>query len=203
LLPQWAEAEVMDNTSVMWLIVAVLAVAIVVIAVIASRRRSQARSAQLQHQFGPEYDRALEQHGGAARAERELEARARRVDRIQIHELGSSDRVRFSSKWTAIQAQFVDDPAVAVAGASELINEVMRARGYPTENFDQRVADLSVDHPLVVQHYRAARSLAESNRGGQTNTEELRQAMVHYRFLFSDLLQEPHAAHGELRQSHA
>jgi hypothetical protein len=193
----------MDNTSVMWLIVAVLAVAIVVIAVIASRRRSQARSAQLQHQFGPEYDRALEQHGSAVRAERELEARARRVDRIQIHELSSSDRVRFSSKWTAIQAQFVDDPAVAVAGASELINEVMRARGYPTENFDQRVADLSVDHPLVVQHYRAARSLAESNRGGQTNTEELRQAMVHYRFLFSDLLQEPQAAHGELRQSHA
>jgi hypothetical protein len=187
----------------MWLIVAVLAVAIVGIALIASRRRSQARSARLHQQFGPEYDRALEQHGSAARAERELEARARRVDRIQIHELGNADRVRFANKWTGIQAQFVDDPAVAVAGASELINEVMRARGYPTENFDQRVADLSVDHPLVVQHYRAARSLADSSRAGQINTEELRQAMVHYRFLFSDLLQEPRAARGELRESHA
>jgi hypothetical protein len=193
----------MNNTSVMWLVVAILAVAIVVIAVIASRRRSKARSEQLQHQFGPEYDRALEQHGSAARAERELAARAKRVDGIQIRALGSSDRVRFSSKWTAIQAQFVDDPGVAVSGASELINEVMRARGYPTENFDQRVADLSVDHPLVVQHYRAARSLAESSRGGQTNTEELRQAMVHYRFLFSDLLHEAEAVQGELRQSHA
>jgi hypothetical protein len=193
----------MDNTSVMWIIAAAAAVAIVIAAVIGSRRRARARRAQLQQQFGPEYDRAVEEHGSATRAERELANRARRVEHFHFHELSAADRARFASSWTGIQAHFVDDPAVAVADANELINEVMRARGYPTEDFEQRAADLSVEHPAVVQHYRAARALSDSSHAGQINTEELRQAVVHYRFLFTDLLQEPEPLRKGLHNAHA
>ena len=192
----------MDNQTLTWVIVALAAVAVVVIAVIASQRRARRRSAELREHFGPEYDRAVAEHGNAARAERELAARAQRVDRIQIRELNVADRERFQRTWTEIQARFVDDPALAVSEANELINRAMRARGYPTEDFEQRVADLSVDHPLVVQHYRAARALAVTHGGAQINTEDLRQAMVHYRFLFSDLLQDP-APLRSMRESHA
>jgi len=192
----------MDNSTLVWVVVALAIVAIVIIAVVASRHRARARRAELQHKFGPEYDRAVEEYG-ADRADRELLSRARRVDHFQSRELSAADRARFLTSWTNIQAQFVDDPSVAVAGADELINEVMRARGYPTENFEQRLADLTVEHAGVVQHYRAAKSLADSNRHGQVNTEELRQAVVHYRFLFADLLQEPNAATAALRQAHA
>ena len=179
----------MDNTTVIWITVAALAVASVIVALIVSRRHARLRSLELQRHFGPEYDRAVEAHGSAARAERELQARARRVDGIKFRELSAPDRARFSADWTRIQARFVDDPALAVSEADELINQVMRARGYPTEHFEQRVADLSVDHPDVVQHYRAARTLVAAS-SGQINTEDLRQAVVHYRFLFSALLDE-------------
>ena len=192
----------MDDTTLTWVIVALAAVAIAVIAVIATRRRSQRRSAELRQHFGPEYDRAVAEHGNAGRAERELAARARRVERIEIRELNVADRARYQRTWTEIQARFVDDPALAVSEANELINRVMQARGYPTEHFEQRVADLSVDHPLVVQHYRAARALAAASGGTQINTEDLRQAMVHYRFLFADLLQDPPSLRG-MRESHA
>jgi len=180
----------MDSTSVMWLVVASTAVAILIAAVIGSRRRARARSAELRWQFGPEYDRAVDELGSASLAERALAKRARRVEHFHFHELSAADRARFSSSWTGVQAQFVDDPAVAVANANELINEVMRARGYPNEDFEQRVADLSVEHPSVVQHYRAAHALSGSTHTGANNTEDLRQAVVHYRFLFTDLLQE-------------
>lgn len=181
----------MDNTTTLWIIVALVAVAFFAIVALLSRRHSRQRSAELQRQFGPEYDRAVEDLGSQARAERELAARARRVEHFSSRELSTADRARFGSAWTRIQAQFVDDPALAVSSAGELINEVMRARGYPTDNFEQRVSDLSVEHPAVVQHYRAAQALYEGNRRGQSNTEELRQAVVHYRFLFADLLQPP------------
>ncbi len=181
----------MDNTTTLWIIVALVAVAVIAIGAIWSRRRARERSAELQSQFGPEYDRAVVELGSQAKAERELAARARRVERFQSRELSVADRSRFGAAWNRIQAQFVDDPALAVSSAGELINEVMRARGYPTDDFEQRVSDLTVDHPSVVQHYRAAQALFESNRRGQSNTEELRQAVVHYRFLFADLLQAP------------
>jgi hypothetical protein len=193
----------MDNATLTWVIVAAVAVAIVITAIIGSRRRSRMRTAELQRQFGPEYDRAVQELGSQARAERELAARSRRVEHFRFQELNAADRARFAAIWTRIQAQFVDDPAVAVASAHELINEVMRARGYPTEDFEQRVADLSVEHPIVVQHYRAARALAASNRNGQVSTEELRQAVVHYRVLFADLLREPSTANREPRAAHA
>jgi hypothetical protein len=193
----------MDNTSVIWIVVALAAVAILIAAVVGSRRRARARSAELQQQFGPEYDRAVEEHGSAARAERALASRARRVEHFHFHELSAADRGRFAASWTRVQAQFVDDPAVAVSNASELINEVMRACGYPTEDFEQRAADLSVEHPAVVQHYRAARALSASTHAGQINTEDLRQAVVHYRFLFTDLLQEPAPLRPALGNAHA
>lgn len=157
----------------------------------------------MQRQFGPEYDRAVLQLGSAAHAERELAARARRVEHFRFKELNAAERARFAANWTRIQAQFVEDPALAVTNADELISEVMRARGYPTEDFAQRVADLSVEHPTVVQHYRAARALSESSRTGQINTEELRQAVVHYHVLFADLLQEPNPTSSRMEGAHA
>lgn len=181
----------MDNEwMIPWIILAAIGLAIVLTVAIASRRRSRARSRELQRRFGPEYDRAV-QELGPRRAERELAARARRVEHFQFRELSTGDRGRFASSWSRIQLQFVDDPALAVTNANELIKEVMRARGYPTQDFEQRAADLSVEHPAVVQHYRAAKSLADSNRAGQASTEELRQAVVHYRVLFNELLEPP------------
>ena len=192
-------------TDTTWLLVgvALAAVALVIAASVFSARRNRVRSAQLQERFGPEYDRAVQEHGDRARAERELHRRERRVDKIEFRELSDGDRSRFSEHWSRIQEQFVDDPRSAVARASALIKEVMRARGYPADGFEQRAADLSVDHPEVVQHYRAARALAESSRQQGMNTEELRQALVHYRALFADLLQPPNAPPHSMREVHA
>lgn len=193
----------MTNTAMLWILVALAAVAVVIVAAVASRRRAQMRSAALRLRFGPEYDRAIEEYGSATRAERELAARTHRGERIEFRELSDADRARFTAAWSRIQGQFVDDPSGGVIGANDLIKEVMHTRGYPVDDFDQRVADLSVEHPAVVQHYRAARALAESNRRGQINTEELRQAVVHYRALFADLLQESGSLPRPLRELHA
>jgi hypothetical protein len=193
----------MDNTTTLIIIAAAAVVALVIIGALVAHRRARLRSAELQDQFGPEYDRAVEQLGSSQAADRELQARARRVQEFHFHELNAADRARFSSRWEHIQARFVDDPALAVSAANELIKEVMRARGYPTEDFEQRVADLSVDHPAVVQHYRAAHVLSQSTGSGQVNTEELRQAVVHYRVLFADLLEEPGLDERGLRRAHA
>jgi hypothetical protein len=193
----------MTNTNILWIVLALLAVAAVILAAVASRRRARERSVELRQRFGPEYDRAVQEFGSPARAERELAARTRRVEHIRFREMSGADRARFASAWSLIQAQFVDDPAAAVAGANELIKEVMLARGYPSDDFEHRVADLSVDHADVIQHYRAARALSESSRKGQVNTEELRQAVVHYRALFADLLQETGSPARALREAHA
>ncbi len=191
------------NTALQWTIVALIAVAILIVAAIVSRRRALVRSAQLRQRFGPEYDRALEEYGTADRAERELASRARRVGHLHFRPLTPADRARFEATWTQLQTQFVDDPASTVMSANELIKEVMRARGYPIDDFDQRVADLSVDHATVVQHYRAARALSESSRRGQAQTEDLRQAVVHFRALFADLLRDTETAPASLREVHA
>lgn len=191
----------MDESTTVWLLVGLGIVALVIILVVASRHRARVRRAELRSKFGPEYDRAVEEYG-PARADRELASREQRVGKFQARELSAADRARFLSSWASIQQQFVDDPGVAVTGANELINQLMRALGYPTEHFEQRVADLSVDHAAVVQHYRAAKALADANRNGQVNTEELRQAVVHYRVLFADLLHEP-KTEPDLRRAHA
>jgi hypothetical protein len=153
-------------------------------------QRARARTVQLKQHFGPEYERAVEALGSTESAERELEQRARRVRHFKFTELGVRERGRFAATWNDIQAKFATDPVVAVTATNELINEVMRARGYPTLSFEQRVADLSVEHPLVVQHYRAAHELARSVYNGVADTELLRQSLVHYRMLFTELLRE-------------
>jgi hypothetical protein len=191
----------MDESTTVWALIGLAIVALVIGIAVASRHRARRRRDELRSKFGPEYDRAVEEYG-PGQADRELVSRERRVEKFQARELSAADRARFLANWASVQQQFVDDPGVAVTGADELINQLMRALGYPTEHFEQRVADLSVDHAAVVQHYRAAKALADANRNGQVNTEDLRQAVVHYRVLFADLLHEP-KAEPDLRRAHA
>jgi hypothetical protein len=150
------------------------------------RRRSEA----LQARYGSEYDRAVHQVGDKRRAESELLKRQERVEHLEIRALAAEERGRFVEQWRAVQARFVDDPKGAVGDADRLVEEVMKARGYPVADFDQRAADLSVHHPSVVANYRAARDIAARHRRGEASTEDLRQAMVHYRELFADLLED-------------
>jgi hypothetical protein len=174
----------------------VIAIAVFVVAVVAAlliwrtRTRSVSRES-LRAEFGSEYDRAITEYGSEARARRALLARKRRVSRYPLHPLYAGEMERFTTEWTEIQRQFVDDPVGAVSRAHESVKRLMTARGYPMEDFDKRIEDLSVGHARVVDHYRAARTLYTQNQGGQWNTEELRQAMVHYRVLFNELLQPP------------
>jgi hypothetical protein len=196
----------MNDAERLWTVIALAAVAVVIIGLVAAmmRRRTLARHAELERRFGPEYDRAVDELGSPARADRELARRAERVQHFHFNDLDAADRSRFMNTWNRVQAQFVDDPVVAVTSANELINEVMRARGYPVEHYEQRVADLSVEHPTVVQHYRAAHELSRSVHNGTVDTEQLRQALVHYRMLFADLLQEgTRRPEPELRRVHA
>jgi hypothetical protein len=173
----------MDNTGVL-VIVAILALLALGIAAFARRRRSDA----LRHRFGPEYDHAVERTGDRARAEAELAAREKRVAKLELRELPEPERVRFAESWRDVQARFVDNPGMAVRDADRLVKELMQAKGYPMGDFEQRAADISVDHPQVVTNYRAARAIAHANEQGQASTDHLREAMVHYRALFEELL---------------
>lgn len=196
----------MNDTEKLYIVIALLALVTVIAVIAIARHRARVRSVQLHQRFGPEYDRAVEDLGSPARAERELAARAKRVEHFRFRDLSSADRTRFAARWNEIQQGFVNDPAVAVTSANELINEVMRARGYPTLSFEQRVADLSVEHAAVVQHYRAAHELARSVHNGTIDTELLRQSLVHYRMLFTELLQEDRVVSAPpppLRNAHA
>lgn len=171
-------------------VVGLLAVVVGALALRARRTRHE-RALSLKRELGPEYDRAVEELGGPRRAERELLARKRRVESFRIRSLSASEHTQFTAGWNEIQTTFVDSPMLAVERAHVLVKQLMMARGYPVVDFDQRVKDLSVTHPIVAQHYRAARALHQQNRSGEWDTEELRQAMVHYRALFADLLQRP------------
>jgi hypothetical protein len=174
------------NTQLMYVIIAI-AIAIIVAALVIVRNR---RSQQLRSRFGPEYERTVREKGNVRKAEATLQARATRVERLHIRPLMPEDATRFSDEWRRVQAQFVDDPANAVIQADRLVGEVMTARGYPVGDFEQRVEDISVDHSNVVMNYRAAREIAERHSRRSASTEDLRQALVHYRALFADLLQE-------------
>lgn len=179
----------MSSQDLLYILLGAAIVAVVALAGFALWRNSQQRRRhELKERFGPEYDRMLEQHGNPERAERELEARAQRVRKLPIKALSDGERSSFSEAWRQTQERFVDTPSIAVRSAHDLVQQVMRARGYPVDDFDQRIADLSVDHASVVEHYRAAHELHEANRQGRDDTEELRQAMVHYRVLFGELL---------------
>ncbi|HVI06990.1 MAG TPA: hypothetical protein VND65_01725 [Candidatus Binatia bacterium] len=168
-------------------IVVVVVVVIAVIAFLASRKR---RSQRLREHFGPEYDRVLKQEGDARKAEGVLQFREKRREKLKIIPLTAADRLSYSTRWNDVQARFVDDPKGAVTVADALVTEVLQKRGYPIGEFEQRAADISVDYPQVVDHYRAAHDIATRHSAGRSSTEDLRQAMVHYRALFQELLEE-------------
>jgi hypothetical protein len=146
------------------------------------------RRVNLRERFGPEYERTV-QAVGPARADAVLGERAERVSRFNLHTLTQDQADAFAREWRRIQSRFVDDPAGAVAEADQLVTQVMTARGYPLEEFERRADDLSVDHPVVVQNYRTARTLALRRQRGEASTEEMRQAVVNYRALFDELLE--------------
>ncbi len=175
-MPTWA-----------WVIVVVIAAAIVAAIAWALYRKRQ--SEQLQERFGPEYERAVAERGARSEAETELREREKRREKLEIRPLERAARDRHLESWRRVQARFVDEPGPAVREADALVMEVMRERGYPMDDFDQRAADISVDHPDVVENYRAAHRISLANERDEASTEDLRQAMVHYRALFQELLE--------------
>lgn len=174
----------MVATILVLVVVAVLLIAAV--GFLAARKR---RTTALRGRFGPEYDRVLREVGDRGRAERLLGGRAQRVEHLPLRPLSAVDAARFGAAWTRVQERFVDDPEGAVDEGHALVGEAMAARGYPVGDFEQRAADLSVDHPRVVESYRAALAVFERKRRGEASTEELRGALVHYRALFQELLE--------------
>ncbi|MBV8684188.1 MAG: hypothetical protein JO111_15025 [Caulobacteraceae bacterium] len=171
------------------IVIAVVVVVVLLIAAFILWRRE--RTGKLRSRFGPEYARTVEDVGSRRKAEAELRERQARVAAFSLRDLTAEDRTRFSDAWARVQAEFVDDPPAAVVHADVLLGDVMKARGYPVADFEQRAADISVDHPIVVENYRAAHDIAMRHTSGQATTEDLRQAMVHYRRLFEEL------THGE------
>src|SRR5215213_3088190 len=170
-------------------LIAMVVVALIVLAVGAWMYSRQQRSKKLQENFGPEYERTLRQTDrDKGQAERELEKRQKRVEKLNLRELTPDARTRFAGAWQQTQARFVDEPQVAIKDADTLIVEVMQAIGYPMSDFERRADDISVTHAEVVPHYRAAHAMAERNETGEASTEELRQAFVHYRALFDEML---------------
>lgn len=161
------------------------------------RRRHHRR---LRSRYGAEYDRIVDAGGDQRHAEEELLRREQRVKQFDIRSLSSEQRARYADDWRKVQAAFVDTPARAVSEADTLVTEVMRQRGYPMADFEQRAEDLSVDHPAVVENYRIAHDLAVRSERGSADTEDLRGAMLHYRKLFEDLLEEPVSHHSEQGQ---
>jgi FtsZ-interacting cell division protein ZipA len=168
-------------------VILVVLVLLALLALVAGRQR---RSRRLQDRFGPEYQRTVEQAGDRRAAETELRERAERRERLDIVPLDPEARERYVAAWRQTQAQFVDEPGEACREADRLITSVMRDRGYPVDNFEQRAADVSVDHPRVVEDYRAAHAIAAANDRSEASTEDLRQALVHYRSLFEELLDD-------------
>lgn len=173
------------STGAIAAIAAAAAVVILLILVLATRSR---RTARMRDRFGPEYDRTVEESGGRRAGERELADRQARHDELQLRALPPAARQRYRDLWDTVQVQFVDAPMAATTEAHRLVTRLMQDRGYPTEDVDDRVALLSVEHADVVDHYRAATRIADANQEGRATTEDLRQAMVHFRVLFDRLL---------------
>jgi hypothetical protein len=180
----------MDHNTLIAVVVVVAVIAIAAVVFVVSRKR---RSETLKQHFGSEYERAVLERGDPAKAEKELISREKRVQSFTIKPLTPPARERFREDWTQVQSRFVDDPAGAVGAADSLVNRVMAERGYPMADFEQRTADVSVSYPAVVQNYRAACAIVQRHKAGQAGTEDLRQAMVHYRSLFDELLGVPTA----------
>jgi hypothetical protein len=185
------------DTNLMLVILMILALLAVAVFLHARRHASHT----LERRFGPEYGRAVDEYGSRSKAEAELKARQKRVEQLHIAPLSPADAARFSADWKSLQARFVDNPKGSLVEADALVRELMHKRGYPMGDFESRAADISVDHPGVVDHYRAAHEIALLDRHGEVDTEGMRQAVIHYRALFADLLQveQPAAEERKLR----
>lgn len=175
----------MDQRAVA-VIVIVAVIVVLALAWIAIRRKR--RSEAVRRRFGPEFER-LAREQGPSRADEILVKREKRVEKLPLRQLSADERERFSSEWRGIQTHFVDDPAGSVTDADLLVGRLMEARGYPLGDFEQRAADISVDHPQVVENYRAAHEIALRHQRGQASTEDLRNSIIYYRSLFDDLLE--------------
>jgi len=169
------------------LLVGMVLVALIAMAGWYAYQRKQ--SHRLEQQFGAEYSRTVDELGSRQKAEAELRQREKRVEKFHIVPLTPDDAARFNQTWKGLQARFVDDPKVALAQADRTVRELMQRRGYPMGDFDRRAADISVDHPAVVENYRCAQEIAQRDLRGEANTEDLRRAVVHYRALFNELLE--------------
>ena len=168
----------------------IVAIVVVVAGAIVFFVMQKKRTERLQKHFGPEYDRAIAEGGDKRRAESRLEERAERVKKFNLRPLSAEDKARFTTQWDRVQAHFVDAPAGAVAEADQLLGDLMATCGYPMGDFEQRAADISVEHPIVTQNYRAAHEIAVRQAKAQASTEDLRRAMIHYRALFEDLVSQ-------------
>lgn len=177
------------NSSLTWAILLVVIVAVAVAAWLIGRQQRRRQSLRLRQQFGPEYGRVVAEKGNQAKAESELIARQKRVEKLKIVPLTAADASRFREAWDALQSRFVDNPRGVVVEADGLVRDLMVKRGYPMGDFERRAADISVDHPKVVDTYRSARAIAIRDKQGEASTEELRQAVVYYRALFDELLE--------------
>jgi hypothetical protein len=173
-----------------YIIIAVVVIVVIMGAIMAPRFARRRKSQKFQNKYGPEYDRTVESAGNEKKAQAELNGRQKHVDTLNIRPLSVSERERYQSEWTIIQAKFVDQPGQATVEADHLIMEVMKVRAYPVSDFDQRAADISVNYPNLVSNYRAAREIAIKNEKHTATTEELRQAVIHYRSLFDELLKD-------------
>lgn len=176
-------------STAIWVVIAVVVVAVVVAAVHLARTRS--RTQRLKRRFGPEYDRVLRDEGGRAAAERELRSREQRHEELELRELDPRRREEYHDQWVRVQERFVDTPEAAVEQADGLVTVVMGERGYPTHGFEDKVAHLSVEHGRTMEHYRRAHAISGRAASQEASTEDLRQAMVHYRALFEELLAAP------------
>jgi hypothetical protein len=172
-----------------WVWIVIAAVVIIVVGGLVYAVMQQRRRQQLREGFGPEYDRVVEDAPSQREAEAELLERRKRHEQLELRPLGEEDRRRYLREWDVVQARFVDDPAAAIGEADDLIQQVMRARGYPVDDFEQRADDLSVEHPEVVANYRSGHAIARSHARGDAGTEDLRQGLVHYRALFEELVE--------------
>ena len=178
----------LDNTT----LAAIVVVAILLVAGIAWLAYSANQTKQLKQRFGPEYD-AVVGRIGKAKGEAELKRRHKRVKSFEIVPLSSAEAARFSQAWTRIQGSFVDDPKGVLIEADRLVRDLLAKRGYPVADFELRAADISVDHPIVVNNYRAAQRIVSLDQRGEASTEDLRKAVVHFRALFDELLGKPSA----------
>jgi hypothetical protein len=175
-----------------WVVIAVAVVVVALAVIFVLSMSSRKRTERLKSHFGPEYDRAVGESGDQSAAEKELIARERKRQKLDVVALAPESQAKYAEYWRTVQAAFVDDPAGAVGDADHLVTAVMRERGYPIDDFDQRAADISVDHPNVVEHYRAAHVIHLAQEKADVGTEAQREAFVHYRALFEKLLETEH-----------